>query len=216
VAATLSLYGQLYPNARPVGEVLELVDLASDAQARVGVLSGGQRRRVDIAIAVIGRPDVLFLDEPTTGLDPEARRRTWDGIAGLTSAGTTIVLTTHYIEEADNLAGRVLVLAGGRIIADATPHELRTRGGASSVRFPLPGPGLAATLPPALAPHVTPDGRTLVIRDADVTTALRDLVAWAADRRLDLTGLEVGPPSLEDAYLAATGGSLALEAGSRD
>ncbi len=214
VAATLGLYGQLYPDPRPVGEALELVDLAGDAQTRVGMLSGGQRRRVDVAIAVIGRPDVLFLDEPTTGLDPEARRRTWAGITDLTATGTTVVLTTHYVEEADNLADRVLVLAGGRIIADATPHELRTRGGASSVRFPLPGPGLAASLPPALAGHVSPDGRALVIRDADVTAALRDLVGWAAAHRLDLTGIEVGPPSLEEAYLAATGGSLAMETSS--
>jgi ABC-2 type transport system ATP-binding protein len=214
VAATLGLHGQLYPDPRPVGEVLELVDLAGDAQTRVGVLSGGQRRRVDVAIAVIGRPDVLFLDEPTTGLDPEARRRTWAGITDLTATGTTVVLTTHYIEEADNLADRVLVLAGGRIIADATPHELRTGGGASSVRFPLPDPALAEGLPSALAGHVSPDGRALVIRDADVTAALRDLMGWADAHRLDLTGIEVGPPSLEDAYLAATGGSLALETSS--
>ena len=214
VAATLGLYGQLYPDPRPVGEVLELVDLAGDAQTRVGVLSGGQRRRVDVAIAVIGRPDVLFLDEPTTGLDPEARRRTWAGITDLTATGTTVVLTTHYIEEADNLADRVLVLAGGRIIADATPHELRTRGGANSIRFPLPDPALAAGLPAALAGHVSPDRRALVIRDADVTAALRDLMRWADTHRVDLTGIEVGPPSLEEAYLAATGGSLALETSS--
>jgi ABC-2 type transport system ATP-binding protein len=211
VAATLALYGQLYANPRPAGEVLELVDLTGDAQTRVGVLSGGQRRRVDVAIAVIGRPEVLFLDEPSTGLDPEARRRTWAGISQLTSTGTTIVLTTHYIEEADNLADRVLVLAGGQIIADSTPHELRTRGGASSVRFRLPDPALAATLPPALARHLAPDGRAVVIRDADVTTALRELTAWADAHQVDLSGLEVGPPSLEDAYLAATGGSLDLE-----
>jgi ABC-2 type transport system ATP-binding protein len=214
VAATLALYGRLYPEPRPVGEVLELVGLTADAQAKVGVLSGGQRRRVDVAIAVIGRPGVLFLDEPTTGLDPEARQRTWAGITDLTSAGTTVVLTTHYIEEADKLADRVLVLAGGRVIADATPRELRTRGGASSVRFPLPGPGLAATLPAALVRHLAPDGRAVVVRDADVTTALRDLVTWAGTHRVDLTGIEVGPPSLEDAYLAATGGSLAPAAGS--
>jgi ABC-2 type transport system ATP-binding protein len=214
VAATLALYGQLYPDPRPVGEVLELVGLARDAQTRVGVLSGGQRRRVDVAIAVTGRPDVLFLDEPTTGLDPEARRRTWAGITDLTAIGTTVVLTTHYIEEADNLADRVLVLAGGRIIADATPHELRTRGGASWVRFPLPDPSLAGRLPTALAGHVSPDGRVLVIRNADVTAALRDLVGWADAHGLDLTGIEVGPPSLEEAYLAATGGSLALETSS--
>jgi ABC-2 type transport system ATP-binding protein len=231
VAATLALYGRLYPAPRPVAEVLELVGLTADAQVRVGALSGGQRRRVDVAIAVTGRPDVLFLDEPTTGLDPEARRRTWAAITDLTAAGTTVLLTTHYIEEADNLADRVLVLAGGRIVADATPRELRARGGASSIRFPLPcasptnadptgahpsGPALAASLPAALAGHVRPDGRALVISGADVTTALRELLAWADARHLDLTGIEVGPPSLEDAYLAATGGSLALEASSHD
>jgi ABC-2 type transport system ATP-binding protein len=216
VAATLALYGRLFPDPRPVGEVLELADLAGDAQTKVGALSGGQRRRVDVAVAVFGRPHVLFLDEPSTGLDPEARRRTWAGIAGLNATGTTVVLTTHYIEEADQLADRVLVLAGGRVIADATPRELRASGGASSVRFPLPGPGLAASLPGALAGHLTPDGRALVIRDADVTSALRHLVAWADARRLDLTGIEVGPPTLEEAYLAATGGSFGLEAGSHD
>ncbi len=215
VETTLALFGQLYPDPRPVRDVLELVDLAGDAQTRIGALSGGQRRRVDVAIGVIGRPDILFLDEPTTGLDPQARRRAWAGVADLTATGTTVVLTTHYIEEADQLADRVVVLAAGRIIADATPRELRTRGGASSIRFPLPDRGLAAALPANLAGHVTPDGRALLIRDADVTAALRDLLAWADARHLDLDGLEVGPPSLEDAYLAATGGSLTnLEEGS--
>jgi ABC-2 type transport system ATP-binding protein len=211
VAATLALYARLYPDPRPVGEVLDLVDLAGDAQTRVGVLSGGQRRRVDVAIAITGRPEVLFLDEPSTGLDPEARRHAWAGISQLTAAGTTVVLTTHYIEEADNLADRVLVLAAGRIIADAPPHELRTRGGASLVRFPLPGPELPPTLPPGLAGHLGPDGRTLLIRDADVATVLRELTGWADAHQVSLAALEVGPPTLEDAYLAATGGSLALE-----
>jgi ABC-2 type transport system ATP-binding protein len=211
VAATLALYARLYPDPRPVAEVLDLVDLADEAQTRVGVLSGGQRRRVDVAIAVTGRPEVLFLDEPSTGLDPEARRHAWAGISQLTAAGTTVVLTTHYIEEADNLADRVLVLADGRIIADAPPRELRTRGGASSVRLPLPGPDLAATLPHGLAGYLGPDGRTVLIRDVDVATALRELIGWADAHRVSLAGLEVGPPTLEDAYLAATGGSLTLE-----
>jgi ABC-2 type transport system ATP-binding protein len=118
VADTLRLFARLYPAPRRVREVLDLVDLRSDAQTRVGVLSGGQRRRVDIAIGVIGRPEVLFLDEPTTGLDPEARRHTWASIENLTSAGTTVLLTTHYIDEADHLADRVIVLADGRLGAD--------------------------------------------------------------------------------------------------
>jgi ABC-2 type transport system ATP-binding protein len=216
VAATLALYARLYPDPRPVGEVLDLVDLADEAQTRVGALSGGQRRRVDVAIAITGRPEVLFLDEPSAGLDPEARRHAWAGITQLTAAGTTVVLTTHYIEEADNLADRVLVLANGRIIADASPHELRTRGGASSVRFPLSDPGLAATLPPGLAGHLGPDERTVVVRDTDVAAVLRDLFAWADAHQVSMAGLEVGPPSLEDAYLAATSGSLRLETGSDD
>jgi ABC-2 type transport system ATP-binding protein len=211
VAVTLGLFGQLYPDPRPVAEVLELVGLSDDAETRVGALSGGQRRRVDVAIGMIGQPCILFLDEPTTGLDPEARRSAWASIADLTTAGTTIMLTTHYIEEADRLADRVLVLAAGRIIADATPRELRTRGGDTAIRFQLPRRDLAASLPGPLAGHLTADGRALLIRQADVTAVLRDLVAWADAQHLDLTGLEVGPPSLEDAYLAATGGSLELE-----
>jgi ABC-2 type transport system ATP-binding protein len=101
---TLTVFAGLYPAPRPVGEVLDLVDLADDAEARVGALSGGQRRRVDVAIGIIGRPEVLLLDEPTTGLDPEARRRVWTAVENLTTTGTTVVLTTHYIDEADHLA----------------------------------------------------------------------------------------------------------------
>ena len=140
VRDTLRLFARLYPTPRRVGETLELVDLKSDAQTRVGALSGGQRRRVDIAIGIIGRPDVLFLDEPTTGLDPEARRRTWASIENLTSTGTTVMLTTHYIDEADHLAHRVIVLAGGRITADTTPRELRARAARPPSATPSPTP----------------------------------------------------------------------------
>ena len=120
VRDTVSLYAPLYPRPWRVGEALELVDLTADAGTRVGALSGGQRRRVDLAIGIIGRPDILFLDEPTTGLDPRPARRTWAGVENLTSTGTTVVLTTHYIEEADHLADRVIVLCGGRIVTDTT------------------------------------------------------------------------------------------------
>jgi ABC-2 type transport system ATP-binding protein len=203
VRDTLRLFARLYPAPRPVGEVLELADLTPDARTRVGVLSGGQRRRVDIAIAIIGRPEVLFLDEPTTGLDPEARRRTWASVEDLTSAGTTVLITTHYIDEADHLADRVIVLAGGRITADTTPRELRARGGPPVIRYSLPDGAATASLPAMLAAHLDGDGRTLVIRSLDVTGVLADLTGWAGRHRLDLSGLEVGPPSLEDAYLAA-------------
>jgi len=215
VRAVLSLFARLYPDPRPVDEVLELVDLTAEAGVKVGVLSGGQRRRVDVGIGIIGRPDILFLDEPTTGLDPEARRRAWVGVENLTSSGTTVVLTTHYIEEADHLADRVIVLAAGRIAADTTPRELRTRGGLSTIRCPVPD-GAAATLPPELAEHAGPAGSVLEIRTADVAGALRSLVAWADTQHVSLGGLEVGPPSLEDAYLAAIGEPAAPEGRSHD
>jgi ABC-2 type transport system ATP-binding protein len=205
VRDTLRLFARLYPAPRRVGEALELVDLAGDAHTRVGALSGGQRRRVDIAIGVIGRPDVLFLDEPTTGLDPEARRRTWASVENLAATGTTVLLTTHYIDEADHLAERVIVLAGGRIAADTTPRELRGRGGPPMIRYLVPGAAAAASLPPELAAHLGADGRTLLIRTADVAATLRELAGWASRERLDLDSLEVGPPSLEDAYLAVIG-----------
>jgi ABC-2 type transport system ATP-binding protein len=211
VRDTLSLFAQLYPAPWRVDEVLELVDLAVDAQTRIGALSGGQRRRVDVAIGIVGRPDVLFLDEPTTGLDPEARRRAWSGVENLTSTGTTVVLTTHYIDEADHLADRVIVLAGGRIVADTTPHELRSQGGPSTIRFPLADSAAAADLPGALGGHVDVSGRALVIRSTNVTATIRELAGWADRHHLDLAGLEVGPPSLEDAYLTAIGEPLTPE-----
>ena len=215
VRDTLRLFARLYPAPRPVGEALELVDLKGDAQTRVGALSGGQRRRVDIAIGIIGRPEVLFLDEPTTGLDPEARRRTWASIENLTATGTTVLLTTHYIDEADHLADRVIVLAGGRITADTTPRELRARGGPPTIRYLLPA-DVAPALPAALAPHLDGDGHCLVIRSTDIAAALRDLTSWAGQHHLDLAGLEVGPPSLEEAYLAAIGEPLTPEVSSHD
>ena len=205
VADTLSLFAGLYPAPLRVGEVLELVDLTDDAQTRVGALSGGQRRRVDLAIGIVGRPDVLFLDEPTTGLDPEARRRTWAGVENLTSTGTTVVLTTHYIDEADHLADRVIVLAGGRIVADTTPGELRRRGGPSTIRYRLPDHITPADLPAGIAQHLDANGRSLIIASNDVAASLRELIGWADRQHLDLAGLEVGPPSLEDAYLTTIG-----------
>jgi ABC-2 type transport system ATP-binding protein len=203
VRDTVAVFAGLYPAARPVGEVLELVDLADDAETRVGALSGGQRRRVDVAIGIVGRPEVLFLDEPTTGLDPEARRRAWTAVENLTTTGTTVVLTTHYIDEADHLANRLILLAGGKVIADTTPDGLRAQGGPATVRYHFPDNAPLDDLPATLASHVGPAGRELVVRADDPTGPLRDLLGWADQHRLDLSGLEIGPPSLEDAYLAA-------------
>jgi ABC-2 type transport system ATP-binding protein len=205
VRDTLLVFAGLYPAPRRVGEVLELVDLAGDAETRVGALSGGQRRRVDLAIGIIGRPEVLFLDEPSTGLDPEARRRAWTAVQNLTTTGTTVVLTTHYIDEADHLAERLILLAGGRIIADTTPDGLRSRGGPATIRYHLRADASLDDLPPELAAGLDRDQRELVIRAADPAGPLRDLLGWAGRHHLDLARLEVGPPSLEDAYLAAIG-----------
>ena len=205
VRETLALYARLYPAPRPIGEVMDLAGLTDDAQTRVGVLSGGQRRRVDLAIGIIGQPEVLFLDEPTTGLDPEARRRTWHAVQDLTAAGTTVILTTHYIDEAGYLADRLLLISAGRLLADTTPGKLRAQGGPPVVRYPLRDPALTADLPPRLACHYDRDARALIIRGGDVAAALRDLLAWAGPKSLELSAIEVGPPSLEDAYLTAIG-----------
>jgi ABC-2 type transport system ATP-binding protein len=211
VRDTLTIFAALYPNPRPVGEVLELVDLVDDAETRVGTLSGGQRRRVDVAIGIAGRPDVLFLDEPTTGLDPEARRRAWTAVENLTTTGTTVVLTTHYIDEAEHLAKRLILLAGGKIVADTTPERLRAEGGPATIRYRLPDDAPTGDLPPSLASHFDPAANRLVVQVDDPTGPLRDLLGWTDRHHLDLSRLEVGPPSLEEAYLVAIGDPLTPE-----
>jgi ABC-2 type transport system ATP-binding protein len=211
VRDTLAIFAGLYPSPRPVHEVLELVDLTEDAETNVGALSGGQRRRVDVAVGIIGRPEVLFLDEPTTGLDPEARRRAWTAVENLTTTGTTVVLTTHYIDEAEHLAKRLILLVGGKVTADTTPEHLRARGGPATIRYHLPDGAPTSDLPASLAHHLDPAGPTLVVRAHDPAGPLRDLVAWAGHHHLDLSRLEVGPPSLEDAYLTAIGDPLTLQ-----
>jgi ABC-2 type transport system ATP-binding protein len=205
VAEALRLFAQLYPRPLPVADVLAAIGLAGDAATRIGVLSGGQRRRVDLGIGIIGRPDLLFLDEPTTGLDPEARRQLWAVIGGLTAGGTTVLLTTHYLDEAEQLASRLIVLAGGRVVANATPGQLRGSGALPSIRLPLAGGEPLGDLPGRLAEHADPGRGELLVRTADVPADLDVLIRWARRHRLDLTGLEVGPPSLEEAYLALTG-----------
>jgi ABC-2 type transport system ATP-binding protein len=205
VTEALTLFGGLYPSRRRAGEVLDVIDMAADARTRIGALSGGQRRRVDLGIAIIGQPEMLFLDEPTTGLDPEARRRLWSVIENLTASGTGVLLTTHYLDEAQRLASRVVVLADGRVVADASPDKLRAMGGAPVIRYRLPAPPPGCTapdLPAGLAGHVA--GGELTLPSADVTADLALLTGWARDNHVDLTGLEVGSPSLEDAYLALT------------
>jgi len=196
VREALALYGGLYPRPRTVLEVLEIVGLADAANRRIGALSGGQQRRVDLGLGIIGRPELLFLDEPTTALDPEARRRLWTAIENLRSEGTTVLLTTHHMEEAQRLADRVIVLSGGTVVADTTPELLRGR--TSVVRYRAE-PGA-----PPLPPELSPGGREVASRTTDVTAVLEALTGWAREHGRDLTGIEVGPPTLEDAYLELT------------
>ncbi len=208
VRETLELYAGYYRAPRPVEATIELVALKETADTRVGKLSGGQQRRLDVAVALIGDPELLFLDEPTTGFDPSARRQAWGVIASLRDLGKTVFLTTHYMEEAQALADRVAIISGGAIVAEGAPGELGTRADASSViTFGLPD-GAVATLPPLAAAAVDgdPANGTVRLRSDTPIELLSELTSWAIDGGVELTDLEVRRPSLEDAYLELTGG----------
>jgi ABC-2 type transport system ATP-binding protein len=202
VRETVSRNAGYYPNPRPVGEVIELVGLGGKEKSKVKSLSGGQKRRLDLALGIIGNPRVLFLDEPTTGFDPSARRGAWEVIRGLRDLGTTIMLTTHYMDEAQELADRVAVISGGRIVEEGTPATLGGRDLARArVRFLLPDGYSMADLPvPATAGE---DGRLLVEAD-EPTEVLYLLTGWAMEHHTTLPGLTVDRPSLEDIYLGLT------------
>jgi ABC-2 type transport system ATP-binding protein len=207
VSEALRLYAPMYPHPMPVAEAMEIVGLTPKADARVGSLSGGQVRRLDLALGIIGDPDLIFLDEPTTGFDPSARRRSWDLIDRLRQLGKTILLTTHYMDEAQRLADRVAVMSAGRIVAEGTPDEIGGRGeGSVIVRFGLPDGASAADLP---APFDTARVISGVVEATvdDATPALHTLTAWAVGRGADLPGLTVSRPSLEDVYLMLTDGA---------
>ena len=206
VQECVALYAGYYPRPRPVAETLELVGLADRPAIRCGRLSGGQRRRLDMALALIGDPELVFLDEPTTGFDPAARQLAWDVIAGLRDLGKTIFLTTHYMEEAERLADRIAVIAAGRIVAEGTAAALGGRDtGASIVRFTLPPGVSAADLPPAVAAAVTGGpGEKVEARVTSPLPLLGALAAWAKVRNVDLPDLQVLRPTLEDVYLQLT------------
>ena len=207
VRETLRLYSGYYPVPRDVDETIELVGLAAKADERAGRLSGGQQRRLDVGLALIGDAELLFLDEPTTGFDPSARRQAWEVIASLGALGKTVFLTTHYMEEAQFLADRVAVLAAGRIVAEGTPDEIGGRAQAGSViRFAPPSGFDPGTLPPEAQPaSLTSDGR-VEITPSDAVRAANALTGWALERGIELAGFEVRRPSLEDIYLELTDG----------
>jgi ABC-2 type transport system ATP-binding protein len=199
VREAIELYSAAYPAPREAREVIELVGLDGKADARASTLSGGQRRRLDLALGIAGDPDLIFLDEPTTGFDPAARRQSWELISSLRSLGKTILLTTHYMDEAQQLADRVVVIARGRVIAEGTPDSLG-RDGHTVVSFRAPAFRDGLPLPAgALVERETASFTT--------TTATRDLapiLAWAAGRGMELENLTVARPSLEDVYLQLT------------
>jgi ABC-2 type transport system ATP-binding protein len=184
VAETIELYAASYPLRRPLQEVLDLVDLNEQRDDRVSSLSGGQQRRLDLAIGIAGDPVLLFLDEPTTGFDPSARRRAWELIRRLRSRGKTILLTTHYMEEAQQLADRVIVIAAGQVVAEGSPESL------SAAR-------------PALISYRM-DGELVTLETDSPTRTLLPLLTWADATGTELEGLTVSQPSLEEVYLQLT------------
>jgi len=202
VREVLEMYAGYYPRPRPVDEVIELVGLGEKRDDRVRTLSGGQQRRLDVALGLIGDPDLLFLDEPTTGFDPSARRQAWDLVRELRALGKTVLLTTHYMDEAQALADRIVIVAGGRIVAEGSASDIGGRmSRAATVRFSLP-----AGLAPPLDAAQDRDG-TWWFRSDDTTRDLHQLTSWAVERGVRLDGLSVTPPSLEDVYLELTGDS---------
>ena len=205
VGEVLELFGGYYPHPRATAEVIDLVGLGEKAGARVKTLSGGQQRRLDLALGLVGDPDLLFLDEPTTGFDPSARRRSWELIESLRELGKTILLTTHYMDEAQSLADRVAILAAGRVVAAGTPDSLGGRDeGEAMISFRLP-PGVPlADLPVGLPARPASHEDRVELRTTEPTRALNLLTSWALARGEELDALTVTRPSLEDVYLQLT------------
>jgi ABC-2 type transport system ATP-binding protein len=203
VTETIEMYAGYYPSRRPTGEVIEVVGLAEKRDTRVNKLSGGQQRRLDVAIALAGDPELLFLDEPTTGFDPNARRNAWEVVKNLVALGKTVFLTTHFMDEAQYLADRVVVIAGGLIVAEGPPasiagrEQMRTR-----IRFRLPN----GAPDPDHRERRLPDGTyELQVEANETTKTVHDLTGWALDHGFELEAFEITLPTLEDVYLQLTG-----------
>ncbi len=193
-----------YPAPRPVDEVIELIGLKDKADQKVKKLSGGQQRRLDVGLGIIGNPELLFLDEPTTGLDPSGRRTSWDLIRQLSAAGTTVMLTTHYMDEVEALADKVAVLYGAEIVASGTPTSIGGRDSSTvTIRFGLPEGVSVSDIP---GPTPTVDAGVVQIATDDELKVLHELTGWAIDHHHVLPGLAVTRVSLEDIYLHLTKG----------
>jgi ABC-2 type transport system ATP-binding protein len=204
VAETIAMYSRYYPAPRPVSEVIELVGLEAKRDSRVLKLSGGQQRRLDVAIALAGNPELLFLDEPTTGFDPSARHEAWEVVKSLAALGKTVLLTTHYMDEAQYLADRCAVIAAGEIVAEGPPSTIGNRELASThIRYRLPGDPAAGPPPADVTAEPGPDGY-VDVAPADLTSALNRLTGWAIEHGIRLDSLQIIRPSLEDVYLELT------------
>ncbi len=203
VSEAIDTYGYVYPSRMNTEHLIEIVGLEAKADARVKTLSGGQKRRLEVALGIVGDPELVFLDEPTTGFDPAARRQAWDMIRNLTELGKTILLTTHYMDEAQSLADRVAVIDRGKIVAEGTPDTLGGRETASTViRFEVGNLPIDA-LPLAASAVI---GGTVEVKSDDPTHDLHVLTGWAVDGGRTLDGLTVSRPTLEDIYLDLTDG----------
>ncbi len=199
VTELVARYAGYYPHARDVAETIEFVGLSDKRKARAGRLSGGQQRRLDVALALVGDPDLVFLDEPTTGFDPAARRAAWSMIESLRDLGKTVLLTTHYMDEAEELADYVAILVGGRIAAEGTPATIGGRDRAPvEISFLAPA-GFDARIPSAGETRC--ENGTVVLTAADAGRAVGELIDWARQHHTDLAGLQVTRPTLEDVYL---------------
>lgn len=207
VAEAIEMYGSYYPHPRPTEELIELVGLREKRDARVLSLSGGQQRRLDVAIGLVGDPDLIFLDEPTTGFDPSARRESWEMVKNLAALGKTILLTTHYMDEAQYLADRVAVIAAGEFVAEGTPETLAGRNTERS-RLVLPaGSGVVPAVELGFVGDVT-HGFSLDV--VNLAASLHALTTWAIANQVDLDALEIHRPSLEDVYLELIGGMVEI------
>ncbi|NSC22931.1 ABC transporter ATP-binding protein [Streptomyces albus subsp. chlorinus] len=198
VAETATMWAGVTSEAGPPGEALERVGLGGRADVRVKQLSGGERRRLDLALALIGRPEVLFLDEPTTGMDPEGRQEVAELVRGLRAEGTTVLLTTHYLEEAEQLADRLAIMQAGRIVATGTPEQVVAER-PSRISFRLPA-GVAAERLPLGVPAAV-QGRTVSVRTRELQSALTELLLWARESGVTLENLQARSASLEEAFL---------------
>lgn len=196
----LTRMSRIYSRPADPDELIDMVGLTDKANARIKTLSGGQRRRLDLAASLIGSPDLVFLDEPTTGFDPGARRDAWQIIRELSSGGTTVILTTHYLDEAQQLADRVAVIASGAIVAEGDPDTLAGRDVAEA-RIKFRVPEVKHDIPSVATDQTNENGWT-TIRTSQPTRVLAEITGWAVDAGVELEGLEVLRPTLEDTYLS--------------